>query len=195
MKTEYRVEYMETEKTFVNMYQMFQLNKSNFSYKMSIGVACLVIAMIQYSIDAQTVLNPTYWVKFVVFVAIAYVIGYYSNKTFLRKMNLSNAVKTGQAQFEERKKRCGTNLKVILSFYEDKFTCTFQGNTEEYLYENVTRLYEMDELFSVVVGSLRNNQKKMVGIPKSALGTVGVEEFRQYFQGKCPQVGKGFQAV
>lgn len=195
MKTEYRVEYVETEQTFINMYQMFLLNKANFSYKMSIGVACLVIAMIQYSIDAQTVLNPTYWVRFVVFVAIAYVIGYYSNKTFLRKMNLSNAVKTGQAQFEERKKRCGTNLKVILSFYENKFTCTFQGNTEEYLYENVTRLYEMDDLFSVVVGSLRNNQKKMVGIPKSALDAAGVEELRQYLQGKCPQIGKGFQAV
>lgn len=193
MKPIYHFEYTETEEIFRDMYLMFYQSRSGYGYKLTIFFMGLLILFMQISPD-PSVVTPEYVVKCAVLWALAFLLGYLGNKFIYTRFNQRSAEKSGREAYEERVRKKGDELKVVIDCYEDAFVVSFQELKEQHTYREISRLMETDRMFGTVVGGVRG-QKKMVSFPKAALQDADIEEFRRFMTGKCVNVAGGFKEL
>ena len=192
MRKKYHLEYEEDEQVFTDMYLMYYNNRSSYVYKMIVTFGGILALFIQFF--ASRTFDIIFIAKFVVLWALAFVAGYLLEKHVIRKTNVRSARQMGQKNYKLRVEKRGTELLVSLDFYEDKFTVVFQDQKEEYSYKEVSRMFESERFFGLVVGGVYG-QKAMIGFPASCLEGTDKEAFRVYLAEKCTNVARGFKKV
>lgn len=189
----YHIEYEENEQTFADMYQMYYNNRSSYFYKLIVTIGGLFFLITQMSVD-MSAFSIAYIIEFLVKWALAYAAGYILNKYVITRINAQNAQKTGKGNYEKRVEKFGRSLKIEVDFYEEKFVVSSQGQKEEYPYKEVTRLYESERLFGIIVGGIYG-KKAMVGFPAGSLDMAERERFSNHMAEKCQNVAGGFKKI
>ncbi|WP_346663714.1 hypothetical protein [uncultured Merdimonas sp.] len=193
MEPKFRFEYEETEQTFTDMYMMYYKSRSGYGYKLTIFFMGLLILFMQVSPD-PSVLTPKYIITYALMWALAFLLGYLGNKYVYSRFNVKNAAKSGRQAYEERVKKRGTELQVVINCFEEYFGMVFQDQNAYYTYQEISRLMETERMYGVVVGGIRG-QKKMICFPKAALEGDKDEEFRRFMAAKCVNVAGGFKEL
>lgn len=193
MKTMYHLEYEESEQTFADMYQLFYDSRSLYFYKLVVTIGGLLALAIQLSISKAAFSLPSI-IKLLVLWALAYAVGYLTVKYLIRRIDSKSAKITAERNYKLRREQCGTDLRVMIDFYEDTFFVLFQDKKKEYSYKEVTRMLQSEQFFGLVVGGVYG-KKEMVGFPAACIDAAEKEVFLQQLEGKCANVSKGFRKL
>lgn len=193
MKKLYHLEYQETEQTFTDMFELYLNDKTYYFYRIIVRFGGIGILAMRLSMGIST-LTASFFIKFLVLWALAYVAGYFLVKKVLVGVNARSAQKTGKEKYQLRTEKCGTDLKMTLDFHKENFTVKFQNEKKEYSYKEITRMLESDKFYGLVVGGVYG-EKQMIGFPAEALSPEDKEAFCADLAEKCTNVAGGFKKI
>lgn len=197
MRNWFEIEYNETEETLTDMHNLYLTKQSAYAYKMVLLIFGTFIFFIFKWGQWAELLTPSgiaFMVKFFVLWALCFVAGHHLNKTMFAKMNRQVAEERGKRFYEKRKEAFKGDMKVVVKGGAgEKFSVTSHGETVEYSYNRVTKMFESDKMFAALI-NIEHGNTQLVCFPKSALGEMTEEEFKTFFLNKCIYV-KQFKQV
>ncbi|MDE6956549.1 MAG: hypothetical protein K2O96_00385 [Lachnospiraceae bacterium] len=193
MKNEFEIEYNETETILADMQNLYLKKQSAYTYKMILLIFGTFIFFVFKWGQWAELLTPSgiaFMMKFGVVWALCFVAGHHLNKTMFAKLNRQVAKERGKRYYEKRKEAFKGDMKVIVKGTAgEKFSVTSHGETIEYSYNRITKLFESAEIFAVLI-NIEHGNTQLVCFPKSQLGDMTEEEFKAFFIEKCIYVNK-----
>lgn len=191
MKNWFEIKYVETEEILTDMHYLYLTKQSAYMYKLVLIIFGTLAFYIYNFGKWGEILTPSGVTKTFMFLAIwalMFVAGHNLNKTMFAKLNRQTAQERGKRYYEKRKKAFKGDMKVtVKGGVGDKFSVTSHGETVEYSYNRITKLFESSKMFAALI-NIEHGNVQFVCFPKSALGDMTEEEFKQFFLEKCVYV-------
>lgn len=191
MRSWFEIEYEETPEILADMHHLYLTKQSAYAYKMTLligGFFILFISTLAQGLEFTSSAGIAYMAKYCVVWVLLFVAGHYVDRTVFAKINLKSAQEKGQRDYEKREKAFRGDMKVkARGGSGEKFSVTSHGETMEYSYNRVTKIFESPKIFAILV-NIEHGNSQLVCFPKLALADMTEEEFRQFFIQKCVYV-------
>lgn len=188
MRNRFEIEYNETEEILTDMHELYLKKQSAYTYKMVLLIFGTFVFFIFKWGQWEELMTPSglaFIVKFVVLWALCFIAGHHLNKTMFAKLNRQVAEERGKRYYEKRKEAFKGDMKVsIKDGGDEKFSVTSHGETIEYSYNRITKLFESDKMFAALI-NIEHGNTQLICFPKSRLGDMTEEEFQAFFLEKC----------